>query len=139
MMFSFGEQTCRGQCKERAGGGVQVREGLHPLAHCLLAGYLNNDGLSWLLAVEETFYVKFWRQRILLHRRANLLPFAPYDHIRVSSWGEKSEFLLCCSFCSSSEPSSRGVMQQFSSIPHQRRWISVKQFTIPQMLPMNLI
>lgn len=85
MMLSLGEQTRYSQCEERAGGGVQVREGLHPLAHCSPARYLNNDGLSWLLAVEEPFHVKFWRHCVLLHWRANFLPFALYDDIRVSS------------------------------------------------------
>lgn len=115
-----------------------MREGLHPSAPCLPAGYLNNDGLSWLLAVEETFHIKFWRHRVLLHRRANLLPFTLYDHIRVSSWGEKRKFLLCCSSCNSSEPFSKGVTQHFFSIPHQRRWISAKEFTTPQMMSMEL-
>lgn len=44
----------------RRGQGVQVREGLHPSAHCLPARYLNYDGLSWLLAVEESFHIEFW-------------------------------------------------------------------------------
>ena len=119
-------------------GGARVREGLHPSAHCSPAGYLNNDGLSWLLAVEEPFHIKFWRHRVLLDWRANFLPFALYDHIRVSSWGEKREFLLCCSSCNSSEPFSRGVMQHFSSIPCQRRRMSAKDFITPQMMSMKL-
>lgn len=84
--------------------------------------YLNYDGLSWLLAVEEAFHIKLWRHRVLLHRGANLLPFALYDHVRVSSWREKREFILFS--CLFSKTFSRDCMQQFSSTPHQRRWIS---------------
>lgn len=138
LMMFLGEQAHYGQCEERPGGGVQVREGLHPSSHCLPATYLNNDGLSWLLAVEEPFHIEFRGNRILLHWGANFVPFALYDHVRVSSWGKKWEFLLFCSSCNSLEPCSRGVMQQLSSIPHQRRQISAKEFITAQMMSVKL-
>lgn len=134
----LGKQAHCGHYEERPGGGVQVRQGLHPSSHCLLTGYLNNDGLSWLLAVEEPFHIEFWGHRILLHWRANFVPFALYDHVRVSSWGKKCEFLLFCSSCNSLEPCCRGVMQHFSSIPHQKRRISAKELITAQMISVKL-
>lgn len=83
MMLSLGNRSAVDSV--RRGRGVQVREGIHPSAPCLPARYLNNDGLSWLLAVEEPFHIKLWGHRVLLHWRANLLPFALDDHIRVGS------------------------------------------------------
>lgn len=134
MMLSLGEQTRRGQYEKRAGRGVQSERGSPYLVPC----YLNNDGLSWLLAVKEPFHVKLWRHRVLLHWRANFLPFTLYDHVRVSSWGEKREFLLCYSSCNSSEPFSRVVTQHFSSITQQRRWVSAKELITPQMMSRKL-